>query len=100
MVSSTSPFMRDVAQRQQTPWPGSMCNPWPVSGHGRNVYDYRMQTDELDFQLPPELIAQAPPERRTDSRLLRYCRADLSISHHTFSDLPSLLRPGDLLVFN
>jgi S-adenosylmethionine:tRNA ribosyltransferase-isomerase len=59
-----------------------------------------MRTDELDFELPPDLIAQVPPERRTDSRLLRYRRADRSISHHRFSDLPDLLRPGDLLVFN
>lgn len=59
-----------------------------------------MRTDELDFELPPELIAQVPPERRTDSRLLCYRRGDRAISHHTFSDLPNLLRPGDLLVFN
>lgn len=59
-----------------------------------------MRTDELDFELPPELIAQVPPERRTDSRLLRYRRADRILSHHTFSDLPELLRAGDLLVFN
>lgn len=59
-----------------------------------------MRTDDLDFDLPPELIAQVPPERRTDSRLLRYRRSDRSINHHRFSDLPALLRPGDLLVFN
>lgn len=59
-----------------------------------------MRTDELDFELPAELIAQVPPERRTDSRLLRYRRSDRAISHHTFSDLPNLLRRGDLLVFN
>jgi S-adenosylmethionine:tRNA ribosyltransferase-isomerase len=59
-----------------------------------------MRTDELDFELPAELIAQVPPERRTDSRLLRYCRGDRSISDPTVSDLPDLLRPGDLLVFN
>lgn len=59
-----------------------------------------MRTDELDFELPAELIAQVPPERRTDSRLLRYRRGDRTISHHIFSDLPNLLRPDDLLVFN
>src|SRR4051794_32905208 len=59
-----------------------------------------MQTDELDFDLPPELIAQTPAPQRTDSRLLRYIRGDRSISHHTFSDLPTFLRKGDLLVFN
>jgi S-adenosylmethionine:tRNA ribosyltransferase-isomerase len=59
-----------------------------------------MRTDELDFVLPPELIAQVPPERRTDSRLLHYRRRGQSVSHRTFSDLPDLLNEGDLLVYN
>jgi S-adenosylmethionine:tRNA ribosyltransferase-isomerase len=59
-----------------------------------------MRTDDLDFHLPPELIAQTPPPQRTASRLLHYNRANRSVNHLTFSDLPSLLRPGDLLVFN
>lgn len=59
-----------------------------------------MRTDELDFHLPPELIAQAPAAERVASRLLHYCRADQSIAHRQFSDLPRLLRRGDLLVFN
>jgi S-adenosylmethionine:tRNA ribosyltransferase-isomerase len=59
-----------------------------------------MQTDELNFHLPPELIAQTPPEERSAARLLHYRRSDKSIAHRTFTDLPDLLRPGDLLVFN
>src|SRR3954469_23806707 len=59
-----------------------------------------MRTDELDFQLPPELIAQTPAAQRSDSRLLHYRREDRSVAHRTFSDLPNLLRPGDLLCFN
>jgi S-adenosylmethionine:tRNA ribosyltransferase-isomerase len=59
-----------------------------------------MRTDELDFDLPPDLIAQTPPPRRSDSRLLHYVRADGAIHHRTFSDLPDLLRPSDVLVFN
>ncbi|HEX4795033.1 MAG TPA: tRNA preQ1(34) S-adenosylmethionine ribosyltransferase-isomerase QueA [Humisphaera sp.] len=59
-----------------------------------------MRTDDLDFDLPPELIAQTPAPQRTDSRLLRYMRGDRSISHHTFWDVPTFLRKGDLLVFN
>jgi S-adenosylmethionine:tRNA ribosyltransferase-isomerase len=59
-----------------------------------------MRTDELDFHLPPGLIAQAPPPERTASRLMHYRRSDRSVEHLTFSDLPRLLRPGDLLVFN
>ena len=59
-----------------------------------------MRTDELDFDLPPELIAQTPPPDRHASRLLHYRRAGRSVAHRTFSDLPALLNPGDLLVFN
>jgi S-adenosylmethionine:tRNA ribosyltransferase-isomerase len=59
-----------------------------------------MRTDDLDFDLPPGLIAQEPPARRSDSRLLHYRRSDRSVAHRKFADLPSLLRPGDLLVFN
>jgi S-adenosylmethionine:tRNA ribosyltransferase-isomerase len=59
-----------------------------------------MKTDELDFDLPPDLIAQTPPDDRAASRLLRFSRVRDTITHHHFSDLPTLLRPGDLLVFN
>lgn len=59
-----------------------------------------MLTCDLDFDLPPELIAQTPPPQRTASRLLHYQRSDRSITHRIFSDLPQLLRAGDLLVFN
>jgi S-adenosylmethionine:tRNA ribosyltransferase-isomerase len=59
-----------------------------------------MRTDELDFYLPPELIAQSPAPDRAASRLLHYGRKERTIDHRTFSDLPRLLRKGDLLVFN
>lgn len=59
-----------------------------------------MRTDELDFELPPELIAQEPANPRPASRLLHYRRDDRAIAHHYFRDLPNLLRRGDLLVFN
>lgn len=59
-----------------------------------------MRTDDLDFHLPPELIAQEPPAVRHAARLLHYRRADRAVSHRGFADLPSLLRAGDLLVFN
>jgi S-adenosylmethionine:tRNA ribosyltransferase-isomerase len=59
-----------------------------------------MKTDELDFDLPADLIAQTPAIDRAASRLLRFGRAEQSITHHRFSDLPTLLRSGDLLVFN
>ena len=59
-----------------------------------------MRADDLDFDLPAELIAQRPADERSASRLLHYRRSDRSIAHRTFSDLPGLLKRGDLLVFN
>src|SRR5256714_10654869 len=59
-----------------------------------------MRTDELDFELPPELIAQTPTEKRGESRLLHYQRQSGAIAHRSFGELPRLLRQGDLLVFN
>ena len=59
-----------------------------------------MNAADLDFDLPPELIAQAPAAERPAARLLHYRRADQSIAHRRFANLPSLLRAGDLLVFN
>jgi S-adenosylmethionine:tRNA ribosyltransferase-isomerase len=57
-------------------------------------------TADYDFDLPPELIAQAPLARRDASRLMVLDRVNGTISHRTFTDLPSLLAPGDLLVVN
>ncbi len=54
---------------------------------------------DFDFTLPPELIAQTPSIERSGSRLLDGTRADAAVDR-TFRDLPSLLDPGDLLVFN
>ena len=58
-----------------------------------------MLLDELDFDIPEELIAQEPAEPRDSCRLM-HLRADGEHGHSRFSDLPGLLRPGDLLVFN
>jgi S-adenosylmethionine:tRNA ribosyltransferase-isomerase len=58
-----------------------------------------MRRSSFAYDLPPDLIAQRPPPQRSASRLLHLAgaggRADLQ-----FTDFPSLLRPGDLLVFN
>ena len=59
-----------------------------------------MKTSDFDYELPPELIAQTPIEPRDHSRLLVVNRADESIVHRHFYDLPDLLREGDVLVFN
>jgi S-adenosylmethionine:tRNA ribosyltransferase-isomerase len=53
--------------------------------------------DDFTYELPPELIAQTPPETRGESRLLVV--AD-GIEHLSFGELPRLLHPGDLLVVN
>src|SRR5256885_487349 len=54
----------------------------------------------LDYELPADLIAQYPAERRDESRLMTLDRQRGSIGHRQFRDLPQLLRPGDLLVLN
>lgn len=59
-----------------------------------------MKTADFDYHLPPELIAQHPLERRDASRLLRLDRRSGRVEHHRFRDLPHLLRPDDVLVFN
>src|SRR5947209_848883 len=59
-----------------------------------------MRTDDFDFVLPPELIAQSPIEPRDASRLLVVQRAGGALLHRHFSDLPDLVSPNDLLVLN
>jgi S-adenosylmethionine:tRNA ribosyltransferase-isomerase len=59
-----------------------------------------MRADELDYDLPPELIAQHPAEPRDASRLLVHDRATGATEHATFRDLPELLPAGTLSVVN
>ena len=60
-----------------------------------------MKRSDFHFDLPSELIAQKPLERRSDSRLLRLTPGEASsLRDSRFTDLPSYLRAGDLLVFN
>src|SRR6266513_3152728 len=59
-----------------------------------------MKLSELDYALPPELIAQRPLERRDDSRLLVYDRASSEVRQRRFSELPDELEPGELVVVN
>jgi S-adenosylmethionine:tRNA ribosyltransferase-isomerase len=58
-----------------------------------------MDLTELDYELPPELIAQHPAERRDASRLLVYERETGAVRHRTFAELPEELR-GELVVVN
>ena len=57
---------------------------------------YRLS--DFDYELPAELIAQAPAPMRTASRLMHV--AGRTIEDRRFTDLPDLVAPGDLLVFN
>ena len=59
-----------------------------------------MKTHDFYYDLPPELIAQTPIQRRDASRLLALDKETGQWSHRHFYDLPSLLRPGDCLIMN
>lgn len=59
-----------------------------------------MKTSDFYFDLPEELIAQTPLERRDASRLLCLDKTSGAMEHRVFSELPELLRPGDCLVMN
>lgn len=59
-----------------------------------------MNVSEFDFDLPETLIAQHPVEPRDASRLMVIERDSGGIEHHTFRDLVSLLKTGDVLVLN
>ena len=56
-----------------------------------------MKLKDFNFELPSDLIAFWPSERRTESKLLVL---GTSISDHKFNDLPSFLEPEDILVIN
>ena len=59
-----------------------------------------MKTSDFYYDLPPELIAQTPLEKRDESRLLCLDKATGEWSHHHFYELPEFLRAGDCLILN
>jgi S-adenosylmethionine:tRNA ribosyltransferase-isomerase len=59
-----------------------------------------MLTEQFNFDLPPNLIAQHPAPNRDQSRLMVFERPTGAIRHTKFTDFPDLLFPGDLLVLN
>ncbi len=59
-----------------------------------------MRVEQLDYDLPPEFIAQQPVEPRDASRLLVVDRATGTIAHRRFHELPELLSPRDCIVLN
>lgn len=58
------------------------------------------ETSQYDYELPRELIAQAPAARRSDARLMLVQLATGRIAHYHIGDLPELLDPRDCLVIN
>ncbi|MBR7150243.1 MAG: tRNA preQ1(34) S-adenosylmethionine ribosyltransferase-isomerase QueA [Oscillospiraceae bacterium] len=59
-----------------------------------------MKTSDFNYNLPPELIAQTPLEKRDASRLLCLDKETGAYSHRYFFDLPEFLREGDCLILN
>ena len=59
-----------------------------------------MKTSDFNYELPEELIAQTPLERRDASRLMTLRRTDGALEHHHFYELPDFLKPGDCLILN
>lgn len=59
-----------------------------------------LQLSDFDYALPPDRIAQVPLGQRDSSRLLVLTRADQTLAHRHFTDLPDYLHPGDVLVLN
>lgn len=59
-----------------------------------------MKTDDFDFYLPEELIAQTPLKKRDSSRLLVLNKKTGEVEHRHFSDVINYINPGDTLVLN
>jgi S-adenosylmethionine:tRNA ribosyltransferase-isomerase len=59
-----------------------------------------MRVSELEYDLPPRLIAQHPVPRRDESRLLVYERVSGNVHHRRFAELPDVLRGDELVVVN
>jgi len=59
-----------------------------------------MRLEDFDYPFDESLIAQHPIEPRDRARLLVMDRRTGALAHHRFGELPTLLRPNDLLVLN
>ena len=59
-----------------------------------------MKVSDFNYDLPEELIAQTPLEKRDESRLMVLDRKNQTIEHKTFNDIVDYLEPGDVLVRN
>lgn len=59
-----------------------------------------MKVSEFNYELPKELIAQHPYEKRDEARLMVLDRKSKTIEHKVFKDVIDYLKPGDCLVIN
>src|SRR5438445_6510867 len=69
----------------------------------RNLFDHATMSARLsdyDYDLPQELIAQRPLQRREDSRMMVLHRGEQTVEHRQFRELKMFLQPEDLLVLN
>lgn len=64
------------------------------------IFFVPLATELFDYSLPPHLVAQTPSACRDQSKLLVVNRAERTLSHHHFLDLPRFLAPGDVLIRN
>lgn len=71
-----------------------------MSEHSAAVDDRPLLLSDYDYELPAELIAQTPSDRRDGSRLMIVDRNTGTFRHHTFPDIVTFLNSGDLLVIN
>ena len=73
-----------------------------LPGH-QNIEVTERDLDDIssyDYDIPHHLIAQNPSPQRDGSRLMRLFKSDGATEHRSFSELPDILSPEDLLVMN
>lgn len=71
---------------------------WRITEIGKE--EKRVKVSEFNYELPEELIAQTPIEKRDESRLMVLNKEKQTIEHKTFKDIIDYLEPGDVLVRN
>lgn len=86
-----SPFGRE---------PGALCHAPAVPADATLPCPTMHRTDDFDYHLPEELIADRPPERRDGARMLVVDRRAGTITHRHFTDFPQLVAQDDLVILN